>query len=64
MGRVSRKCQPVLGNGMSWGRKAQGDGLGDLLAMGSERKERPQQVVRHRAGKDTGELVLEELWER
>lgn len=64
MGDVSRKCRPVQGNGMSWGRKARGDGLGDLLAMGSERKGRPQQVVCYRAGKETGELVLEELWER
>lgn len=61
---VSRKCRPVLGNGMSWGRKAPGDCLGDLLERGSERKARPQQALCYRAGKETEELVLEELRDR
>lgn len=64
MWHVSRKCQPMLGNEMSWGRKALGDGLGDLLEMGSERKARPQQALCYRAGKETEELVLEELRKR
>lgn len=54
----------MLGNEMSWGRKTRGDGLGDLLEMGSERKARPQQALCYRAGKETEELVLKELRER
>jgi hypothetical protein len=45
-----------------WGSKVRGEGLGDSLGMGSERKQRQQQVSSYRTGDETKGILFQEKY--